>query len=206
MPSILQISVMSLPAVCWLQIDGEIDRSEHSALAARLGTAVEDQRLLVVDARGVTFCDASGIRLLAATVTQRVQRGRPVHSLLSPKVERLALLARADVLLEHAGDAPLLAELASHAAAELEPPLDEWIGGRAARTPVERVPPARRRAEVAALLAGAVADARAVKERSRLLAARWTAARDGTRRTRSVVTESARRRTRGPNGPWRGSG
>jgi hypothetical protein len=28
-------------------------------------------------------------------------------------VERLALLARADVLLEHAGDAPLLAELAS---------------------------------------------------------------------------------------------
>jgi anti-anti-sigma regulatory factor len=197
----LQISVMSLPAVFWLQIDGEIERPTRAALVASLTAAVVDERVLVLDARGVTSCDGYGIRLLAATVGQRIRSGQPVHSLLSAEVERLAVLAGADVLVERAGDASLLAELVTHAAGGLEPPVDEWIARRAARLVVEVVPPARRRAEGAARLAGAVADARAIKARSRVLAARSTAARDGARRTCSLATASQRGRMRGPRRP-----
>jgi hypothetical protein len=120
------MSVLPLPGLRWVQLDGELDVSaEGLALGEPDGPAVRG-RLLVVDARGLTFCDVRGIGILEDLVSSRIAGGERVRCILPAHVLRLARLLDARVLLARVAEVAGLVRLAGVAARTLEPPLGEW--------------------------------------------------------------------------------
>ena len=89
---------------------GELDR----AVAHRLGDALDaialtGHRTWTVDAAGITFCDAEGLRVLARAAAAAEDRGCTLRLVdVSPFTARLLrLVGMADLLDRHAARAPL---------------------------------------------------------------------------------------------------
>jgi anti-sigma B factor antagonist len=74
------------PAV--LQVDGEIDLSTADQLRTALQEALATNPKVVVDMAGVTFCDASGLRVVLQVAASRDGAG-PLKLLNAPRVARI---------------------------------------------------------------------------------------------------------------------
>jgi anti-anti-sigma factor len=74
------------PAV--LEIVGEIDLSTADQLRAVLEDAVSGDSKLVVDMAGVTFCDATGLRVVLQTA-ESLNGAGPLRLLHASRVKRL---------------------------------------------------------------------------------------------------------------------
>ncbi|MGY2004767.1 STAS domain-containing protein [Blastococcus sp. SYSU DS1024] len=89
------------PAAAHVTVDGELDREHaHHVLDAVATLPAQDGTRWTLDAGGVSFCDAEGLRVLLSA--HRLARGRGAHLWLlpSPCVHRLVLLVGLDQLLE----------------------------------------------------------------------------------------------------------
>jgi anti-anti-sigma regulatory factor len=126
MNPLVHLSVLRHPGIAWLHIVGELDVSNECLLGTEVGEAFAPEDFLVLDARGVTFCDVAGVERLTEVLEDWRRHGDAACCLLSPCVERMARLIPEERLLGRMEDAGLLAHVASAAIAGWEPPLAEW--------------------------------------------------------------------------------
>jgi anti-anti-sigma factor len=79
-PQLLQIEVVSESSRAWVTVEGELDLvgapQLDAALARAYGAGVSE---LVLDLRGVTFIDSSGIRCVIDAHHQSRSRGFDLH-------------------------------------------------------------------------------------------------------------------------------
>jgi len=96
-PAFLTVSVQWAAATVVLR--GELDREcAHHLLDALTALACTDQPCWVVDAAGVTWCDAGGLRALAAAHALAVAHGRRLRLVHASRcVDRLVRLSGLDL-------------------------------------------------------------------------------------------------------------
>jgi anti-anti-sigma regulatory factor len=108
---LVELSIVRLPGVAWVHLTGELDLLSRGAFEREIH-AVPPAEVVVLDARGLTFCDVIGLRALTAAIRGWAGRGRVAHCILPPAIEHIARLASFDELLEHAERPEALATLA----------------------------------------------------------------------------------------------
>ncbi len=126
MDELLQVSVISLPGLIWIQLYGELNAASAECYEIQAAAAVPREAFLVLDARGLASCDVAGLRALSVTLEDWAGRGYAASCLLSGELERMARFTGAPELLARVEDANLLAHVASATVSDLEPPLAEW--------------------------------------------------------------------------------
>ncbi|WP_456600360.1 STAS domain-containing protein [Blastococcus sp. SYSU DS0616] len=89
------------PSAARVTVHGELDREHaHLVLDALATLSVADGTRWTLDAGGVTFCDAEGLRVLLSAHCLARGRGAQLEVLPSPCVHRLVILVGLDQLLE----------------------------------------------------------------------------------------------------------
>lgn len=86
---------------------GEIDLSTADAVTSALMAALTDagHATLVVDLRGLTFMDSSGLHALCTLRTQAIHRGNQLVLIRGPRqIQRIFELTATDNLFEFADD------------------------------------------------------------------------------------------------------
>lgn len=102
----LEATVRDTPAATIVRLDGELDIASVTELDSELARVEGDGSPLVIDLRGVTFLDSSGLRsILAADARARGRGGRLLLVKASPTVHRVFEIALLDERLEFV-DAP----------------------------------------------------------------------------------------------------
>jgi anti-anti-sigma regulatory factor len=110
---LVEMSLVELPGMIWVQLEGELDIMGASAVEGFVAGIASAEHHLVLDARGLRFCDLLGLRSLGAALERWAELGSPASCLLSPPVERMASLAGAGQLLCRLEDAEVLAHRTS---------------------------------------------------------------------------------------------
>jgi hypothetical protein len=109
-----------------VQLDGELDVGAEGLAIGEPERTETRGRLLVLDARGLTFCDVRGVGVLEDLVSAGIAGGERVRCLLPAHVVRVARLVDARVLLARVAETAWLVRLAGVASRTLEPPVAEW--------------------------------------------------------------------------------
>ena len=98
---VLTVDVVAEPDGLWVRLDGELDLSTAEMLEAsvpawpRGGGAVP----VVLDLRGVTFCDGAGLRAVVRARRTAHALGVICHVIVSRPVQRVAETAGLETLL-----------------------------------------------------------------------------------------------------------
>jgi anti-anti-sigma regulatory factor len=187
---LLHLSVIRLPGMVWVQLEGELDLTGERPIALGADETLAPEDFVVLDARGVTFCDVTGLQVLTDVLERWGDLGHAACCLLSPPVERVARLLSADDLLVRNGDPELLAHVASATVGDVEPPIAAWeaSAGTAASTASPARVPVQASTELIAVsvrrdLEEVQADAVPIRASSRALRARQRVAVAEARRT-----------------------
>jgi anti-anti-sigma factor len=139
-----------LPDLAWLRLDGELDVAAGGGSLRALADAGADAATVVLDARGLSFCDTSGVRALSRLTERWAVGGREVCVIPSRAVERISELTGL-----------LRLEEITH---PLEEMLDRAVASAGARAPAGQPAPAVLAARrLGTLVSGEVARATALR-------------------------------------------
>jgi anti-sigma B factor antagonist len=202
---LLHIDANDLGPLLWIRLDGDLDLAAEDGFASEVGRRLrEGTRRVVVDARGVRFCDVSGARLLLALTERLESRGATVSYILAPIIRRVAellgltpLLDRQDGLESLGAQVAGLAEGADAALAEWSRPAEADPGVAPSKRKLLVAPPPALAEDYRMLVGHSIVAGAVERERSRRIAERHLAAVTAARRTRALVRDRrARRRAR----------
>jgi anti-anti-sigma factor len=191
---------ITLPGMVWIQLEGELDLDATATLSGRLSAMTfQPEDFIVLDARGIEFCDLCGLDVLTAVLQDWGEQGHAASCLLSPAVDRVARLVGADALLRRREDVTLLAHVASATLGDVEAPLADWASALAPQEPPGPISAAGASATLAAppaavakeLLEAECARAEVTADRSRVLFDRCLTVQA---RARATVADSLARR------------
>ncbi len=88
-----------------VEVEGEIDLSTAPQLQRELLASVEDSQVVVVDLRGVTFIDSTGVGVLFRTSKQLAAAGGELRLVCGPgPVRRVLKVSGLDRLVQVTGD------------------------------------------------------------------------------------------------------
>jgi anti-sigma B factor antagonist len=104
----LQIDTDERPGVSVVALTGELDIAEISVVEKALAAAEENrQSILVLDLRGLTFIDSSGLRMVLEADMRARREARRLFVVPGPDaVHRVFLIALLDKRLEFVDDVP----------------------------------------------------------------------------------------------------
>jgi anti-anti-sigma regulatory factor len=184
MREVLQVTAVGLGDLLWLRLDGELDLAARGPLGEQIKRHVADGRdRLIVDARGVSFCDVAGAAALADLLEAA---GGSASCVPSPAILRVARLLEWEALLGRGEDADALGgRMAGATPAEWSraAPTGAPTGAARRRTALVTASARAHRVLVARQI-GACSDA---LERSRGIAERQDLVVASARRTRTLV-------------------
>jgi anti-anti-sigma factor len=100
------ITRTDLSGLTWIALDGELDFAADGSVWEDLARICDARDHVVVDARGLTFIDLAGLRLLLRLDQRQQSRGARLSLIPGRRVERLMRLVeltRLDVIQEEPG-------------------------------------------------------------------------------------------------------